>query len=200
MANGKSRYDIKGLTIIAPNNPAPGKPWVFRADRVLPRDATVEQALLAKGYYIVIPPITSQSGPVRKDWDDFYAMLTAKGFSKWPVMEGTGAYGGEAYEWAIYNPDKVSCIYVDNVAMRSLMEIKQPIDTLAPLAKAGIKTLHVSGALDPWLKTDTRVAEQKYKALGGSMTVLIIPGEGHFPRMPRDPEPIVAFIVKNTKP
>lgn len=199
MANGKSRYGIKGLTIIAPHNPAPGKPWVLRADRVLPRDATVEQALLAKGYYIVIPPITSQSGPVRKDWDDFYAMLTAKGFSKWPVMEGTGAYGGEAYEWAIYNPDKVSCIYVDNVAMRSLMERKQPIDTLAPLAKAGIKTLHVSGALDPWLKTDTRVAEQRYKALGGSMTVLIIPGEGHFPRMPRDPEPIVAFIVKNTK-
>jgi pimeloyl-ACP methyl ester carboxylesterase len=126
-------------------------------------------------------------------------MLTSKGFSKKPVMEGTGANGGEAYEWAIFNPDKVSCIYVDNVAMRSLMEKKQPIDTLAPLAKAGIPTLHVSGASDPWLTTDTRVAEQKYKALGGHMTVITIPGEGHFPRVPRDPTPIVAFIVKNTK-
>jgi hypothetical protein len=61
---------------------------------------------------------------VRKDWDKIYTTLTGKGFSKKPVMTGTGAYGGEAYEWAIYNPDKVSCIYVDNVAMRSLMEKK----------------------------------------------------------------------------
>jgi pimeloyl-ACP methyl ester carboxylesterase len=197
-AKGKTMFGIKGLTIIAPSKPAHGNPWVFRADRVLLRDATVEQALLAKGYYIVIPPITAQSGPVRKDWDGFYKMLTAKGFSKKPVMEGTGAYGGEAYEWAIYNPDKVSCIYVDNVAMRSLMEKKQPIDTLAPLAKAGIPALHVSGASDPWLVTDTRVAEQRYKALGGQITVIIIPGEGHFPLVPRDPKPIVDFIVKNT--
>jgi pimeloyl-ACP methyl ester carboxylesterase len=199
MVKGPSRYWIKGLTIIAPNKPAPGKPWVFRADRVIGRDATVEQALLAKGYYIVIPPITAQSGDVRKQWDDYYTMLVAKGFSKKPVMMGTGAYGGEAYEWAIYNPDKVSTIYVDNVAMRSLMEKKAPIDTLAPLAKAGIPTLHVSGATDPWLTTDTRIAEKNYKALGGKMTVITIPGEGHFPRVPRDPAQIVAFIVKNTK-
>jgi pimeloyl-ACP methyl ester carboxylesterase len=199
MAKADTRYGIKGLTIIAPDKPAAGKPWVFRADRILPRDATVEQALLARGYYIVIPPITAQSGPVRKDWDKFYKMLVAKGFSKKPVMEGTGAYAGEVYEWAIYNPDKVSCIYVDNAAMRSLMEKTQPIDTLAPLAKAGIPALHVSGALDPWLPTDTRIAEQRYNALGGKMTVMIIPGEGHFPLVPRAPEQIVAFIVKNTK-
>ncbi|MDB5001838.1 MAG: hypothetical protein JWQ34_63 [Mucilaginibacter sp.] len=199
MAKTASKYGIKGLTIIAPNKPAPGNPWVFRTDRTIARDAAVEQALLAKGYYVVIPPITSQSGPVRKDWDKIYTTLTGKGFSKKPVMMGTGAYGGEAYEWAIYNPDKISCIYVDNVAMRSLMEKKAPIDTLAPLTKAGIKTLHVSGATDPWLTTDTRVAEQRYKALGGSMTVITIPGEGHFPKVPREPGQIVAFIVKNTK-
>lgn len=198
-AKGPSRYGIKGLTVIAPNKPAAGKPWVFRADRTISRDATVEQALLAKGYYIVIPPITAQSGDVRKQWDDFYTMLVGKGFSRKPVMMGTGAAGGEAYEWAIYNPDKVSAIYVDNVAMRSLMEKTAPIDTLAPLAKAGIATLHVSGATDPWLATDTRVTEQRYKALGGKITVIVIPGEGHFPKAPRNPEPIVAFIEKNTK-
>ena len=112
---------------------------------------------------------------------------------------GTGAYGGEVYAWSINNPDKVSCIYVDNVAMRTLMEKKAPIDTLAPLAKAHIPTLHVSGANDPWLTTDTRVAEKNYKALGGNMTVITIPGEAHFPKVPRDPTPIVAFITKNTK-
>ncbi|MDB5121776.1 MAG: hypothetical protein JWN56_2994 [Sphingobacteriales bacterium] len=198
-AKGDSRFSIKGLTIIAPNKPAPGKPWVFRADRILTRDATVEQALLAKGYHIVIPPITSQSGPIRKQWDDFYAMLISKGFSKKPVMEGTGAYAGEVYQWAEYNPDKVSCIYVDNAIMRSLMEKTQPMETLAPLAKAGVPTLHVSGASDPWLVSDTRITEQKYKALGGHISVITIPGEGHFPLTPRNPKPIVDFIVKNTK-
>jgi len=39
-------------TIIAPKKPAPGNPWVFRADLV-DRDAVVDQALLAKGFYIV---------------------------------------------------------------------------------------------------------------------------------------------------
>ena len=36
-------------TIIAPKTPAPGNPWVFRADFVN-RDAVVDQALLARGF------------------------------------------------------------------------------------------------------------------------------------------------------
>ena len=117
---------------------------------------------------------------------------------------GAGAGAGEAYAWAIQNPDKVSCIYGENPALRSIMsgkqaplnEAKRPlVDNLAPLAKAGVPILHVCGSLDPWLDRDTRVAEKKYKELGGNFTVIIRQGEGHFATGPQDPKPVVDFIT-----
>ena len=72
------------------------------------------------------------------------------------------------------------------------------VDNLATLAKAGVPILHVCGSLDPWLDRDTRVAEKKYKELGGNFTVIIRQGEGHFPIGPRDPKPVVDFIVAKT--
>ena len=118
-------------------------------------------------------------------------------------MEGAGAGAGEAYAWAIENPDKVSCIYGENPVLRSIMtgrqEKKTPLDSLAPLAKAGVPILHVCGELDPWLERDTRVAEKRYKEFGGQMTVIVKPGEGHFPVGPQAPTPVVAFIMSKTQ-
>ena len=33
--------------------------------------------------------------------------------------------------------------------------------------------------------------------LGGQMTVIVKQGEGHFPSGPKDPKPVVDFIVKS---
>jgi pimeloyl-ACP methyl ester carboxylesterase len=74
----------------------------------------------------------------------------------------------------------------------------QPIDDLSALAKAGVPVLHDCGALDPWLNSQTRVVEQRYKDLGGDITVVVTPGEGHFPLSPKDPKVAVDFIVKNS--
>ena len=41
----------------------------------------------------------------------------------------------------------------------------------------------------------TRVAEQRYKELGGKITVLVTEGEGHFPVSRKDPKPVVDFIL-----
>ena len=57
------------------------------------------------------------------------------GFSKKPVMEGTGTAAGEAYAWAIENPDKVACIVGRNPALRSLMSKTSPLENLAPSPK-----------------------------------------------------------------
>jgi hypothetical protein len=70
---------------------------------------------------------------------------------------------------------------------------------LAPLAKAGVPILHMCGQLDPWLDRETRVAEKRYKEFGGQMTVIVKPGEGHFPVGPKDPTPVVDFIVAKTQ-
>ncbi len=212
---GTGNFHGDAMSIVVPQNPAPGKLWVFYAS-LLDRDSTVALALLAKGYYIVLPPI-SGSGAVQKEWDEVYQRMVDNGFAKMVVMEGTGAKAGEAYAWAIANPDKVSAIYARNPLMRSLMlkppaagngapvdpylpgtASKQLIDSLAPLAKAGVPILHDCGSLDPWLD-QTRVVEKRYKELGGKITVLVAQGEGHFPVSRKDPKPVVDFILSHQK-
>ena len=134
--------------------------------------------------------------------------MTDAGFSKKPALEGVGASAGEAYAWAVENADKVSCIYGENPVLRGIMatkgnyneDAKVPhIDDLSPLAKAGVAILHVCGSLDPWLDRETRVAEKKYKELGGSFTVIIRQGEGHFPLSPKDPKTVVDFILSHQR-
>jgi pimeloyl-ACP methyl ester carboxylesterase len=188
---GKNRFGVSTAVIIVPNKPAPGNPWVFRVDRI-DREALVDQALLEKGYYIVVTPLTDQSGAVSKNWDDLYNKLTAHGFAKKAVMEGRGVNAGEAFAWAIQNPEKVSCIYCVNPVMRSLMTNINLVDNLAPLAKAGIPVLAVSGSLDPWLPENTIAVQNKYKKLGGSYITIIRKGDGHF--FVQEPKPVINFI------
>jgi pimeloyl-ACP methyl ester carboxylesterase len=192
-----SPWGITAMTVVVPKSAAPGKPWVFRAERIGRNTEVIDLALLAKGFHIVAAPVTAQSGPVREQWDSVYKLLTDNGFSRKPVMEGAGTAAGEAYAWAVENPDKVSCIYGENPALRSLMSKKAPIDHLAPLAKAGVPLIHVCGSLDPWLDEQTRVVEKRYKELGGPITVIIKEGEGHFPLAPKDPKAVVELITKS---
>jgi pimeloyl-ACP methyl ester carboxylesterase len=188
------QWGLAGMAVIVPKVVAPGKPWVLRADPIA-RDAAVDRALLAEGFHIVVAPLTAQAGPVRQQWDDLYKDLIGHGFAKKPVLEGAGTAAGEAYAWAIDNPDKVACVYGENPSLRSLMAKELPLDHLDALARAGVPLIHACGSLDPWLEGQTRVAERRYKELGGRMIVVIDEGKGHYPTSPRDPKPVVEFIL-----
>jgi len=184
------------ITVIEPTKPAQGMPWVFRADFV-PRESTVDLALLAKGFHIVTGPVPyNADGPNRAHWDAVYNHLIAHGFSANPAMAGAGGAAGDAYVWAIQNPGKVSCIYAENPLLRSTMSKTPILDNLEPLAKAGIPLLHVCGSEDPSLAGDTRPLEARYKSLGGKITVMIDEGEGHFPTCPKDPKSVVEFVMQ----
>jgi pimeloyl-ACP methyl ester carboxylesterase len=189
---------VEGLTtVIVPKTEAAGKPWVFRADFV-DRDAAVDLALLAKGFHIITGPVPyNADGPKQADWDAIYNHLTAHGFSAKAVMEGAGEAAGEAYAWAIENPQKVACIYGENPVLRSKLAKKQPLDNLAPLAKTGVPLLHVCGSLDPWLSEQTSTAEKRYAELGGKLTIILNEGDGHYPLGPKDPQPVVDFITRS---
>jgi len=71
-----------------------------------------------------------------------------------------------------------------------------PNDNLAPLAKAGVPLLHVVGDADTVVPVEenTRVLEQRYKALGGSIQVIVKHGVGHVHGLD-DPMPIIEFLV-----
>ncbi len=179
--------------VIAPSTAAAGMPWVYRAGFVF-RDAKVDQELLAKGFHIVTGPVGVSF--VVKDWDTAYEHLTGHGFSKKPAMEGAGGGAGEVYAWAIENPDKVSCVYAENPRMHSALAKTQPLDNLAPLAKANVPLLHVCGSLDPWFTHNTLEVEKRYKKLGGKIQLIVKKGEGHYPLAPKDPAPVVDFITR----
>src|SRR5205807_9249810 len=121
--------------------------------------------------------------------------LTDHGFSKKPVMEGDGAAAGEACAWAMENPDKVSCIYGENPIMHSNLSKIPLLDSLDLLAKAGVPLISVCGSLDPGLKDNTQVVEERYKKLGGNIKVIVENGKGHFPLSSEDPKPVVDFIT-----
>jgi pimeloyl-ACP methyl ester carboxylesterase len=199
--NCYDRYYItlKGVdaftTLIAPRQPAPGNPWVFRADLV-DRNDPVALGLLARGFYIVTGAVPYNfDGPVAAQWDTIYRHFVDHGFSKRPAMAGAGGAAGEAYAWAIANPDKVSCIYAENPILHSNLAKTQPMEGLAALAQVKIPIWHVCGDADPGLETNTRAAEKKYQALGGQMNVVIEKGRGHYPLSPEDPDAVVEFIA-----
>lgn len=76
---------------------------------------------------------------------------------------------------------------------------KNPVDTLAPLAAAGVPLLHVYGEADdvvPW-EENTGVVAERYRKLGGSIQLIGKPGVGHHPHGLEDPTPIIEFIARN---
>jgi hypothetical protein len=194
----ESTWGITGITIIVPLKPAPGNPWVFRADRVGREPSDFDLELLANGFYIVAAPVVAQAGPLQKEWDSLYNLLTTNGFSKKPVLEGTGAGAGEAYAWAILNSGHVSTIFSINPLLHSLQTKTPSFDKLEVLVHAGISLINICGSLDPSLKENTLVVESRYKRLGGKVKVIIHEGQGHYISDPGDPKKVVDFILQNS--
>jgi pimeloyl-ACP methyl ester carboxylesterase len=56
-----------------------------------------------------------------------------------------------------------------------------PIDRLSPLAHAGIPILHIHGDNDHVVPLEKNSAElaRRYRALGGTMELIVVPGKGH---------------------
>lgn len=117
--NGFSRHDFeiagKPVSVVAPATPAPGRPWVWHGEFFGHKPAP-DIALLGRGFHIVslqVPDLLG-SPPAVALWDQCYAELTTRhGFSPKPALVGLSRGGLYCYNWAIANPDQVSCLYAD---------------------------------------------------------------------------------------
>lgn len=72
-----------------------------------------------------------------------------------------------------------------------------PIDNLAPLAKAGVKILHIHGDKDtlvPMSDNSTELAH-RYRELGGTATIVVIPGLGHGGQELYHSAPLLDFLI-----
>jgi pimeloyl-ACP methyl ester carboxylesterase len=154
-----------------------------------------------------------------------YEELTGnRGFSKKPVMLGRSRGGLMTLGWAVENPDRVggfAGIYpVCNVTsypgiakaapayqmtgdeLQSHLAEHNPVDRLSALAKAGVPLFAIHGDVDKVvpLEANSALVKSRYEALGGSMHLIIPPGQGHnmwegFFQC----EELVGFVAKHAK-
>lgn len=184
-------------TVIVPKETAPGHPWVLRADYVTAEDR-VTQEVLAKGWTIVTGAVPyNYDGPVPAQWEAIYAYLTGYGFAARPVLMGRGAAAGEVMGWAIVHPGRVASIYAEDPILQSKLMLggKAPIDTLGPLAKAGVPVLFVCGEGDAELKGRVQLAATRYRQAGGRITVRVARKQGEV-LQPEDLKIVLHFIER----
>ncbi len=117
--HGFTRHDFqvagKSVVVVAPEKTADGVPWVWHGE-FFGHKPNPDIALLKKGYHIAYMKVQNLLGaPVAvKHWNDFYVELTGKyGFARKAALVGLSRGGLYCMNWAIANPDKVSCIYND---------------------------------------------------------------------------------------
>ncbi len=116
---GFERFDFEvdghPVTVVAPKHEAPGRPWLWEAE-FFGHKPNPDLALLGRGFHVVylsVPNLLGSPTAVA-DWNALHRELTTRyGFSPKPAISGLSRGGLYAYNWAIANPDKVSCIYGD---------------------------------------------------------------------------------------
>lgn len=113
-------------------------------------------------------------------------------FKSWPGGKGKGK--GDPTNWGY-----VLKLWGFNDEAEAMAAKVNPIDNLEPLAKNHVPLLHVFGDADkvvPW-DENTGVIEERYKKLGGSITLIRKAGVDHHPHGLDDSTPIVEFIAKH---
>lgn len=222
---GFTMYDHKHMKVVVPNQVAEGRPWVWRA-RFFDLKPKFDVAMLNEGYHLVYCDVTDLFGSPQavERWDKCYELFRSRlDLSEKVVLEGMSRGGLITYNWAIANPEKVAVIYGDAPVMdfkswpghrdkrvlkaygfknkeESYVYEGNPIDNLAPLARAGVPIIHVVGDIDPIVPVseNTEPAEKKYKALGGTFEVIHKPNAEHDHGL-EDPAPLVDFVTKHVR-
>ena len=109
------RQGPAGCKVVIPNDPAEGKPWIWRA-RFWGHEPQTDKALLDRGWHVVYCDVGNLFGNCEavSRWDRFYKFLVEKhDFSSKVALEGMSRGGLIVYNWAAANPEKVLCIYAD---------------------------------------------------------------------------------------
>ena len=114
-----TRYDFtqggRRCIVVAPDEVAEGKPWVWRA-RFFGHEPQTDIALLEHGYHVAYVDVANLFGsPMAVEvWTGFYDYLIKKhGFHRRPALEGMSRGGLIIFNWAKAHPGQVSCIYGD---------------------------------------------------------------------------------------
>jgi dipeptidyl aminopeptidase/acylaminoacyl peptidase len=183
--------------------------------------------LLKQGYYICGTNVGDSFGsPLsRKIYSRFYEHVVKEyGLSPKVSLLPQSRGGLMWYNWAVENPEKVACIggiypvcdptsYPGIGATAKAYEMSEadftaqlsqhnPIERLAPLAKAKVPILHLHGDNDTVVPLEKNSGEliQRYQAMSGPGELVVIHGKGHA-EIPEffQSETLLAFFLKHRK-
>ena len=196
------------------NVPNQSNEWLFT--RLLDRGIAVAGIDVGESY-------GSPAG--RAAFSAFYDAMAKRGLSKRPVLLAQSRGGLMLYNWAAENPEKIGGIAgiypvcdlrsypgLERAApaygmtpgrLEANLSKHNPIDRLKRLADKGVPIFHIHGDSDATvpLKRNSRVIHDRYKALGGSMELVVVPGKGHA-EVPEffHSKRLLDFIVKHADP
>jgi acetyl esterase/lipase len=212
--------------------PSTPVPWVWYAPTIggqpRPAHAWMFRQFLAKGISIAgIDVGESMGNPKgRAAYSAFHKLLTEKhGFAKRASLMPQSRGGLMLYNWAAEHPDHVACIAgiytvcdmsvwpglkragaayeMSEKQLAAVLAEHNPIDRLAPLAKADVPILHIHGDSDKPVPIERNAGElaRRYRKLGGKIELIVVPGKGHeeateiFQR-----QQVVDFVINNARP
>jgi pimeloyl-ACP methyl ester carboxylesterase len=164
--------------------------------------------LLDKGFAVCGVNVGESHGSPRgtRAFDAFYGHVVKEyGLSPKPCLLPQSRGGLMLYNWATTggNAQRVRCIGgiypvcdlrsypglaraaraygMTERELRERLKEHNPIDRLAPLARAGVPVLHLHGDADKVVPLEANSAElaHRYRALGGKVRLIVIQGQGH---------------------
>jgi pimeloyl-ACP methyl ester carboxylesterase len=206
-------------------------PWVWYAPVIghpNPTHAWMLRQWLDKGIAMAGVDVGESFGSPagRKVFSALWETLTSRyGMSKQPCLLPQSRGGLMLYNWAAENPSRVGCIAgiytvcdlrsypgIDRACgayglsaaeLETRLAEHNPIERLAPLAKAGVPIFHIHGDADSVVPLERNAGElaRRYRALGGQVRLVVVPGKGHqvcdeFFHC----QELVDFIVAHTRP
>lgn len=197
--------------IISPANKIDGEiPWVWYAPSFGTGPGTEMNWMFEKlrdnGIAIVGLDVGESFGSPtgRAAFEAFYQHLVQKkGFAKKTGLLPRSRGGLMLYNWAAEHADAVACIAgiytvcdlrsypglekacgaykMSATELKTHLAEHNPVDRLAPLARAYVPILHIHGVPDTVVPYEENAAEpsRRYRALGGEMNVITIQEYGH---------------------
>jgi pimeloyl-ACP methyl ester carboxylesterase len=204
------RLNGKDAFVILPAKSIKPVPWVWYAPTLpgLPSQAEVWmfRQFLEAGIAIAgIDVGESYGSPMgRQAYSQLHRHLTeARHFHSRPCLLARSRGGLMLYNWAVEHPEKVAGIAgiypVCNLEsypglakaagayqltpedLKKQLKEHNPIERLAPLAKAGVPVFHLHGDSDRVVPhaDNTALLARRYRELGGPVKVTLFEGQGH---------------------
>lgn len=204
--DGRTAFVIEPPEAVRGDGPMP---WVWYAPTLkrLPSAAEVWmfERFLAAGVAVAGVDVGESYGSPegRAGYDALYRELLLRGYGKKPVLLARSRGGLMLYSWAVEHPQSVAGVAgiypvcdltsypglapaatayrMTAAKLESRLTEFNPIDRLAPLARAGVPILHVHGDKDRTvpLEANSEELRKRYAALGGPVAVRVVKGRGH---------------------